>query len=235
MGYQVKSKKKLGLKEKNKVVSIPTKNIKPHPLNSSIYSSVRYGEDEELKLSIERDGLLEPLAVFKEGSNYTLLSGHRRFKVIQSLKWEYVDCRIIDNDFDVIKLIQFNKYREKTIIEKRSELRELKNYLKSLTQKQRSRLLEGVKFQDFIYNETGLNRQTNFHLDFVEENDKELFEDVSLGKISPSKAYEIVKSKLNGEDIQYDSTMSDVKRKIKSLSGVIPREKWIDLINDIYD
>lgn len=223
------------MKEKNKIVVLPISKIKPHPLNSSIYSSIRYSEDEELRLSIERDGLLEPLAVFEENGGYTILSGHRRFNVIQSLKWKNVECRIIDNEFDVVKLIQFNKYREKTVIEKRSESRELKNYFKSLTPKQRNKLLDGVKIQDFIYNETGLNRQTNYHLDFIEENDSEIFEEVSLGKLSPSKAYEIVKSKLNGNDIQYDSTMSDVKKKIKSLSGVVPKEKWIELINNIYE
>ena len=216
------------------IIEVELSKIKPHPLNSSIYSSVRYDEDSELRLSIERDGLLEPLAVFKDGDYYTLLSGHRRFSVIQELKWKSVECRLVDNEFDVIKLIQFNKYREKTVVEKRSELREIKNYLKSLTLKQRTKLLGGVKFQDFLYNETGLNRQTNHQLDFIEENDKELFEDVTLGKISTSQAYSIVKSQINGEDIQYNSSLSDIKKKIKSLSGVIPKEKWLKLIEDVY-
>ena len=49
----------------------------------------------ELASSIQRDGLLSPLVVTKEGDSYRIIAGERRYHAISQLKWEEVECRII--------------------------------------------------------------------------------------------------------------------------------------------
>ena len=53
---------------------------------------------EELKRSIEREGLLEPLTVRKDGAKYIIIDGVMRFRAVQELGWKTVDCIIIDAD-----------------------------------------------------------------------------------------------------------------------------------------
>jgi len=53
---------------------------------------------EELKKSIEREQLLEPLTVRKDGDRYVIIDGVMRFRAVRELGWEVVDCVIIDAD-----------------------------------------------------------------------------------------------------------------------------------------
>lgn len=51
---------------------------------------------EELRDSIAREGLLEPLLVRKNGSVYEIIDGIRRFRAVKELGWKSVECRIIE-------------------------------------------------------------------------------------------------------------------------------------------
>ena len=52
--------------------------------------------DEDLKRSIEEDGLLTPLLVRKKGKKYQILAGHRRYGAIKSLGYKEVEVKITD-------------------------------------------------------------------------------------------------------------------------------------------
>ena len=53
---------------------------------------------EELKKSIEREGLLVPLTVRKDGGKYVIIYGVMRFRVVRELGWEVVDCIVLNAD-----------------------------------------------------------------------------------------------------------------------------------------
>ena len=73
------------------VVNIDISKLKPHPINEEIYS-YKETEHEELKKSVELNGLIEPIVIQKDN---TILSGHRRYKVIKELGFESVECRLV--------------------------------------------------------------------------------------------------------------------------------------------
>lgn len=53
---------------------------------------------EELAASIRKDGLLSPLVVTREGENYRIIAGERRFHALSSLGWQDAECRIISRE-----------------------------------------------------------------------------------------------------------------------------------------
>jgi ParB family chromosome partitioning protein len=53
---------------------------------------------DELAESIKRDGLLSPLVVTKEGDNYRIIAGERRFHALKKLGSAEAECRIISRE-----------------------------------------------------------------------------------------------------------------------------------------
>jgi ParB-like chromosome segregation protein Spo0J len=215
-----------------KIEMINVSSLKPHPLNNSIYTSKRDKEDDDLRISIHLNGLLEPIVVDKKSMQ--IISGHRRFKSITELGWKTVPTRLVEIDFDIIKLIQFNKYREKTVEEKRNEEREMKSYLKLLPPKERKRILDGTPMREYISNEIGLSFSSIIKLNYIEEHNSELLQDIYLGKISPTEAYKLVKSQVEKKDYKFEFDVLDIKGRIKKLSKNITKQHWLDIIDEIY-
>lgn len=50
----------------------------------------------QLALSIEKQGLISPLAVTPTAEGYQLLAGNRRLKALRKLEWETAPCRVFD-------------------------------------------------------------------------------------------------------------------------------------------
>ena len=71
-------------------MKIPINLLKTCPINSEIYRDSEVGD---LVNSIDEVGLLQPNIVTP---NNLIISGHRRFKSIQTLGWEMVECEIKD-------------------------------------------------------------------------------------------------------------------------------------------
>ena len=71
-------------------MKIPINLLKTCPINSEIYRDSDVGD---LVNSIGDVGLLQPIVVTPDN---TILSGHRRFKAIQSLGWTEVECEVKD-------------------------------------------------------------------------------------------------------------------------------------------
>ncbi len=69
---------------------------------------------DELAASIDRDGLLSPLVVTKEGDKYRIIAGERRYHAIRKLGWVDAECRILsrkERDLYRISIIE-NLQRE---------------------------------------------------------------------------------------------------------------------------
>ena len=216
-----------------KIEMIKVSSINPHPKNEIIYNSKRGKEDYELKNSIILNGLLEPIVVDRK--SHQIISGHRRFLCVKELKWKKVPVRFIDIDYDIIKLIHFNKYREKTVEEKRNEEREMKNYLKSLTPKKRKSILQGIPMREYISNEVGLSFNSSSKLNFIEENDPNVLQDIYLGKLSLTEGYKTVKSRVEKKDYNLEYSIIDIKGRIKKISNTTTKQQWLNMIDEIYN
>lgn len=53
---------------------------------------------EELKSSIEKNGLLSPLVVNKNNDRYTILCGRNRYTACMNLGWTTIPCKVLDVD-----------------------------------------------------------------------------------------------------------------------------------------
>jgi len=71
-------------------------------------------ELEDLACSIQRNGLLQPIGVYKRAKEYHLIYGHRRLAAVKSLGWETVTCSIKESEEELSKEITFaeNFYRK---------------------------------------------------------------------------------------------------------------------------
>lgn len=203
-------------------------------MNESIYSSRREQEDLELEESIRELGLLEPLTVISKGKTYYILSGNRRFSALLRLGYKKILCRVVNDEHEIIKLIQHNKYREKTIIEKRNEIRELKIYLKSLSRVERKRFLDGRTVRDYINSESDVSHNTLNKLDYVEKHNPQVLSDINLGLLSPSEGYQIVKSEVEDRDVDMDYTIKNIESRIRKLSSVVSKTEWKKMLDRIY-
>ena len=71
--------------------TIKVKDILPNPLN---LRSMNDAQIEIIAECIKRDGLLTPLVVYKDGSKYVLLSGHKRLEALRRIGIEETDAVI---------------------------------------------------------------------------------------------------------------------------------------------
>ena len=70
------------------VIRMDVSKINENPLNSMIYG-YNQKQHQELKKSIELNGLLEPLTITRDN---TLVCGHRRLKAIKEIGYDDVEC-----------------------------------------------------------------------------------------------------------------------------------------------
>ena len=198
-----------------KIEMISISKIKEHPSNKEIYSSGRKVEDEELESNIKIYGLLQPIIVDKK-TNY-IISGNRRFQACSNLGLKKVKVIKSSFDYDVIALINFNKYRSKTTIEKVNEYRMMKTQIKQMGYKDRKKIMGGVGMRDYIFQQTGVSQKTEHQLSFVEDKNPKLAEMVLTGEISIKRAYQEIKKNdsPNGVDIKKD--LDDLEVLLKKL------------------
>jgi len=53
---------------------------------------------EDLASSLQREGLLSPIVVTRDGEGYRIIAGERRFRAAQKLGWTDIECRIISRE-----------------------------------------------------------------------------------------------------------------------------------------
>lgn len=84
---------------------------------------------DELASSIERDGLLSPLVVTKEGDGYRIIAGERRYHALKKLNHQDIECRIIsrqERDYYRIAIIENLQRENLNPVEEAAALRRLK-------------------------------------------------------------------------------------------------------------
>ena len=243
LGIYEEEKKKLYIKygmeyiieeELSQIELVNISSIKEHPINREIYSSSRKSEDEELEENIKLYGLLQPIVV-DEKTNF-IISGNRRFNACKNIGLKKVKVIKTQFQYDVISLINFNKYRTKTTIEKVNEYRMMKTQIKKMGYNDRKKLMGGVGMRDYIFQQTGVSQKTEHQLSVVEDRNPKLAEMVLTGEISIKKAYQEVNKKPKTQISEVKDKLDELKKLITyDIFPYVSKSKILQIIDWIYD
>lgn len=76
--------------EQGTLLNLPMVQIEPPTL--AVRSSMEKDKLQELANSIKSVGLIQPIAVFKDGKKYEIIAGHRRYLAFELLKEKMIPC-----------------------------------------------------------------------------------------------------------------------------------------------
>ena len=215
------------------IVRVPISSIKENPINYEIYSSKHSKEDEDLESSIKLYGQLEPCIV-NEKTNQ-LISGHRRYNTIKRLGIDTIDIiyKSVD-ELEIIELIQSNRHREKSLIEKINEYRTLKAQMKSLPLKKRKELMGSLKLREYLHKEVGINQSNDARLKVIEDsNDEDLLNSVLSGELSLKSAYRMVKQ-IGDEGEVKAKLKHDIKNSVVNGRDKLSFHEVISIVDEVY-
>jgi hypothetical protein len=215
------------------IVRVPIESIKENPINYQIYSSKHTKEDEDLESSIQLYGQLEPCLV-NEKTNQ-LISGHRRYNTIKRLGIDTIDViyKSVD-ELEIIELIQSNRHREKSLIEKINEYRTLKTQMKGLPLKKRKELMGSLKLREYLHKEVGISNVNDDRLKKIEDsNDEELLNSVLSGEISLKSAFRMIKT--IGDDGEVKSRLKyEIKKMVENSRDKLSFHDVISIVDEVY-
>lgn len=203
-------------------------DIQPHPSNNQIYQK-QFENLEKLEKSIKQYGQLEPIVITSEN---TIISGHRRFKVLKKLGYKVVNVRVRDFENEIEALINFNVQREKRGEDIANEIkfleREVYSKIKRGRKKKGSGTLKVDKFSDYA-KRFEISRTSASYLISIEKNCPQLIKRIKLkgnvdGDLTINKALELCK-KPNKPKPQ-----NKTDNQLKKLKGILPKVDRKDLL-----
>lgn len=226
-----------------KVEEIPIGLIENNVKN---FYSVPY--DDDLRDSIECNGLLEPLLVVQDGDHYRLISGHRRMKALRELnemdqtRWSAASCIVLPDMTDeeeTVSVIEANRQRIKGAYELSEEAKrltdaytEMKKSGKQLPGKIRDRVAEAMKLSAAHVARLTAIREHLKLSGFIEK--------FKSGELPESVAYEISKMSYEEQCRLLDYTIDHgcglslpIVRKVDILCTVFKRCRHLNSGNDL--
>lgn len=203
-----------------RITMIPITELRPN--GGNFYDTSNF---EDLADSIELNGLLEPLCVFRRGQgtgSYVIFSGHRRFKALRRLyeksgfaKWTEVPCIVYpdpnDANRETVMLIHANSTgRILSNWEKAQQARRLKEALVAM--REGGAELPG-RIRDLVAEEMQMSASKLARLEAIGNNLKfpgfaDAWRD---GKLGESVAYEISKLPRDKQADVWDGMISEGK------------------------
>ena len=200
-----------------RITMIPITELRPN--GGNFYDTSNF---EDLADSIEFNGLLEPLCVFRRGQgtgSYVIFSGHRRFKALRLLyeksgfaKWTEVPCIVYPDPHDAnretVMLIHANSTgRVLSNWEKAQQARRLKEALVAM--REGGAELPG-RIRDLVAEEMQMSASKLARLEAIGNNLKfpgfaDAWRD---GKLGESVAYEISKLSMDKQMDVWDGMVS---------------------------
>ena len=183
------------------IIEMGVSQLRPNPLNSTIYDENQKAL-EELKQSIELNGLLEPITITR---SHLVISGHRRLQALLDLDIETCDCRLSTFENETIATIELNRYRVKTESEIVREAKILKDEFSKYIKKGRplkGEVRDGKNLSIIEVSKTlGVSTTKLKKLLSIQKHDPALLKQIDLGLISVERAYQQVRIKyIKGED-----------------------------------
>ena len=173
-------------------MKIPINQLKTCPINSEIY---RDSNVEDLMNSIQEVGLLQPIVVTTDN---LIVSGHRRFKSIQTLGWTEVECEVKDIPEDelAVHIVLYNQSRLKVCTEL---LREVKILYSNLWVGTGNNKCGGrnPNIRSLVAEKIGISSGSIQKLLYIEEHQPELLKIIDMGDITINGAYTETKRHLN--------------------------------------
>lgn len=200
-----------------RITMLPITELRPN--GGNFYDTSNF---EDLADSIELNGLLEPLCVFRRGQgmgSYVIFSGHRRFKALRRLyeksgfeKWTEVPCIVYPDPHDanreMVMLIHANSTgRVLSSWEKAQQARRLKEALVAM--REGGAELPG-RIRDLVAEEMQMSSSKLARLEAIGNNLKfpgfaDAWRD---GKLGESVAYEISKLPMDKQMDVWDGMVS---------------------------
>ncbi len=200
-----------------------------HPFHKKTYS-LKYIDD--LADSLKRIGLLNPVII---NGKKQVLSGWRRLLAAKVLKWkdiEVVYYKDIPPADEARLIIDFNRQRIKTILEKWKEIQELRKYWGKKqgerTDKNPKLSIEEKKHtKDRIASAMGISAGNVYKIEKIAATDKFLFSLIDSGEISIHEAYNRCTGGANeaGDNTQPHSSKSESSNVSHSSSAPKPLQK----------
>jgi ParB/RepB/Spo0J family partition protein len=217
------------------MLTMPLGALREHPLNGKIYFTDE-ADDKELRDSIERDGIIHPIVITKEGK---ILSGHRRYKAAITLGLHEVPILYCDpgmnNDDEIQYLITSNMYRAKSMEEKVREGQQLKDVLARKGEKSRDSIGKALDMSGRTFSKA---EKVVEAIDAIKESDPEQAEHLRqrLNKSVDGAFKEVQGDKEVMDNIQVDiqEEIEDLeeKRKYFYLDDIVSLTTYMQVIYD---
>lgn len=205
-----------------RITMIPITELRPN--GGNFYDTSSY---EDLATSIEINGLLEPLCVFRRGQgtgSYVIFSGHRRYKALRLLyersnfkRWTEVPCIVYPDPDDLnretVMLIHANSTgRVLSNWEKAEQARRLKNALAAM--RENGSVLPG-RIRDLVAEEMQISASKLARLEAIGNNLRFAgFADAwKAGRLGESVAYELSKLPADKQADVWDGMISEGKNE----------------------
>ena len=230
--------KKYGIEYQSKEEVIEQRELtelKPHSTNKEIYKK-EFENIDKLEKSIKKHGQLEPIVIT---SNNTIISGHRRFKVLKKLGYRFVNVRVRDFENEIESLINFNVQREKRGEDIANEIRYLEKEVYSKIKRGRKKKGSDIgkvdKLSDYA-NRYEISRTSASYLLQIEKNCPQLIKRIKLrgnvdGDLTINKALEMCnKPNQSKTQIKSDTEL----KKLKSILTNVDRKDLLELLKTTY-
>lgn len=230
--------KKYGIEYKSTEEKVEQRNIddlQPHPSNNQIYQK-QFENLDKLEKSIKQHGQLEPIVIT---SKNTIISGHRRFKVLKKLDFRIVNVRVRDFDNEIETLINFNVQREKRGEDIANEIKFLEREVYSKIKRGRKKVGSGNQKVDKLSDYAKrfeISRTSASYLLQIEKNCPNLIKRIKLkgnvdGDLTIKKALDLCKTpNKTSNQIKSDTQL----KKLKGLLPNVDRKDLLELLKTTY-
>lgn len=161
-------------------------------------------EIDELKTSIQNEGLLQPIIVAKGGEGYTLIAGERRLRAVKELGWRRIPAIVLEDISDAELL-------RKSLVEN-IQRRDLNPIEEALAYK---KLIDVFGYSvEKVAREVGKDFSTIFNAIRLLNLPPQIQEDLKRGKITAGHARAILMLKGESQMIEF---AEEIKRKRMSV------------------
>ncbi|MFV0380923.1 MAG: ParB/RepB/Spo0J family partition protein [Breznakia sp.] len=132
----------------SKIMTLPLEDIHPNPLNTAPINDVN-----ELAELISKEGLKNPIIVYKEANHhYILLGGERRYTALKSLDYDEIPAIIVDKPLseanEVLDILDLNGQRNESLEYKAFRAKEYEKVFYDF--KKKGQIKKGVLKIDWI-------------------------------------------------------------------------------------